>query len=356
MRLKGLRPLLVVGIGLLAAATGGTAVAADPPASEVEKRSDRPPRKVVVGTSIFHPAGKYPGREARLEQIAGIVQSMADRAESAYPGEGLDLAVLTESIVTPTSGPAHARATRLDDELTGALGALARKHGTYLVAPLDIAEGQGDETTYANAAVLFDREGKVAGIYRKAHPVAVVGTDSLEGGITPGKEFPVFDCDFGKLGIQICWDMQFDDGWDALARQGAELVVWPSASPATALPAARALRGRYFVVSSTWRDNATVYEPTGLVAGRVKPPESVLVRRIDLSHAILGWSSFLENGEALRRKFGDRVGFHYEPGEDVGLFWSNDPAATIGEMVRSIGGEELDRQVERNRKLHESSR
>ena len=36
----------------------------------------------------------------------------------------------------------------------------------------------------------------------------------------------------------------------------------------------------------------------------------------------------------------------------MGLFWSNEPATTIGAMIRSIGGEELDRQVERNGRLH----
>jgi predicted amidohydrolase len=97
---------------------------------------------------------------------------------------------------------------------------------------------------------LFDRRGEVAGIYRKAHPVAYVNSDVLEGGIKPGRDFPVFDCDFGKLGVQICWDIQFDDGWDALAKAGAEIVAWPTASPATASAAARAAQHRFYVVSS----------------------------------------------------------------------------------------------------------
>ena len=88
---------------------------------------------------------------------------------------------------------------------------------------------------YSNAAVLVDRQGAIAGIYRKVHPVAMLGHDDLENGITPGCDFPVFDCDFGKLGIQICWDIVFDDGWQALADKGAEIVVWPTRSPATAL-------------------------------------------------------------------------------------------------------------------------
>ena len=66
--------------------------------------------------------------------------------------------------------------------------------------------------------------------YRKMHQVAVVGKDDLEGGVTPGGVTPVFACDFGKLGVQICWDIQFDDGWQALANAGAEIVAWPSAT------------------------------------------------------------------------------------------------------------------------------
>ena len=196
----------------------------------------------------------------------------------------------------------------------------------------------------------------MAGIYRKAHPVALVGHDDLENGITPGSEFPVFDCDFGKLGIQICWDITFDDGWQALADKGAELVVWPSASPATALSAARAGRHRYFVVSSCWRNNATIYEPTGLVAARVESPGKPLVHQIDLSYAVLGWSAHLHDGKAFRDKYGDRAGYHYESREDLGMFWSNDPATTVGEMVRALGLEEIDVQIARNRRLQDAAR
>ena len=221
---------------------------------------------------------------------------------------------------------------------------------------MDLAEDGPDGTTYANAAVLFDRKGEVAGLYRKVHPVAVLGTDELEAGITPGREVPVFDCDFGKLGIQICWDIQFEDGWKALADRGAEIVAWPTASPSTAQPASRAARHRYFIVSSTWREDATVFEPTGLVAAQVESPGNVLVHRLDLSHAILGWSSPLRDGKILADKYGDKVGYHYNPREDVGLFWSNDPATTIGQMIRSVGLEPLDDQLERNRRLQDAAR
>lgn len=315
-----------------------------------------PPRKVVVGTAIFGPYGTYPGLVERLKTLGGVIDEMADRATAKYPGHGLDLAILPESAVTSTAGPASARAIPLDGPVRETFASLARKHKTYLIVPMDLAEGGPGGTTHANSAVLFDRKGEVAGVYRKAHPVAVLGTDELERGITPGRSYPVFECDFGRLGIQICWDIQFDDGWEALAKAGAEIVAWPSASPATAQPAARAGRHRYYIVSSTWREDATIFEPTGLVAAQVEPPGRVLVHQLDLSYAVLGWSAPLRNGEALAEKYRDKVGFHYERREDLGLFWSNDPKTPVGEMVRSLGLEEIDPQVGRNRRLQDAAR
>jgi predicted amidohydrolase len=318
-------------------------------------KSDQPPRKVVVGTMTFGPYGDYPGLEARLAQLGSIIDTMAEQAERAYPGRGLDLAILTESAVNPTVGTASERAIRLEGPVRDAFAALARKHKCYIVTSFDMAEDGPEGTYFSNAAVLFDRRGEVAGIYRKVHPVAVAKTNDLEGGITPGAEYPVFDCDFGKLGIQICWDIQFEEGWKTLAGAGAELIAWPSASPATALPTARSAKNRVYIVSSTWRDNATVFEPTGMVAAQVRGHDAVLVHELDLSYAIVGWSSFLKDGAALSDKYGAKVGYHYDPSQDMGLFWSNDPTTTIGAMVRSIGAEELDAQIARNRRLYQAA-
>ncbi len=359
-------------IRLALAAALGVSLALDPPARGADEPStrdgrnqsvtvrpaDRPPRKVVIGTAIYGPYGEYPGLEKRLAVLADLIDQMGRQAAGRYPGHGLDLAILPETTVTSTRGQAHERAVRLRGPVSDTFGALARKHRTYIVAPMDLAEDGPAGTTCSNAAVLFDRKGEVAGIYRKRHPVAHVGRDELEGGITPGRDCPVFDCDFGKLGIQICWDVQYPDGWDALAGGGAEIVAWPTASPATVLPASHAARHRYYLVSSTWRNNATVYEPTGMVAARIEGSSDarVLVQEVDLSYAVLGWSGFLKDGKALRERYGEHVGFHYDPREDMGLFWSNDAATTIGAMVRSIGGEELDVQVDRNRRLQDAAR
>jgi hypothetical protein len=160
----------------------------------------------------------------------------------------------------------------------------------------------------------------------------------------------VFECDFGKLGIQICWDMSYDDGWAELARRGAELIAVPSASPQTLRPAAYALRHRYYVATSTPRDNVSIFNSVGMTEAQRTAP-GALVHTIDLSHAVLHWSERLEEGRALARRYGGRVGYVYSAREDTGVFWSNDPALPIGAMLRGTGLETMDEQVDRCRRL-----
>jgi hypothetical protein len=225
---------------------------------------------------------------------------------------------------------------------------------SYIVVPTYLVD-DADTKRRSNAAILFGRTGEVIGIYRKMHLAVHTASDSLEDGATPGEDIPVFECDFGKLGIQICFDIEFDRGWDELARKGADLVVWPTQSPQTAQPAFRAKRDGYYVVSSTWRHNASIFEPTGKIIAQIKPPEQVLVQELDLSYAILPWSPTLKNGEAMSAKYGDKVGYRYYQDEDRGIFWSNDRNITIGQMIRAMGLAEADLELERIKLLYRKS-
>ena len=332
------------------AAAGAALPAASTAPAGVRNVSIAPPRKVVVGTAMQDLWGAYPGVQRRLDLLTSLVDRMAEQSRKQY-GRGPDLAILPEVAVTGEGGKnALARAVPLEGVVREAFSRKASEHRCYIVAPTYLLEEGGKKCS--NAAILFARDGAVAGIYRKAHLVVAQDDGSMEGGSTLGKDEPVFPCDFGKLGIQICYDIEFDRGWDELARQGCELVAWPTQSPQTATPAFRAKSGRYYVVSSTWRNNASVFEPSGRIAAQIRPPESVLACEIDLSYAILPWSAHLANGKALRDKFGERVGFHYYEEEDRGIFWSNDPAMTIREMIRSLGLEEQHEQLARAEQVY----
>ena len=317
----------------------------------IQSTSNRPSRKVIVDTAMHAFWGSYPGLRNRLGQLAGIVDQMAAQARKKY-GRGLDLAVLPETAITGEAGEdALARSVSYNGPVQDVFCGKAREHKCYIVVPTYLLDSP-EKKLCSNAALLVGRQGEVVGIYRKIHLVVSLDRGTMEGGATPGDALPVFNCDFGKLGIQICYDMAFADGWAELARRGAELIAWPTQSPQTSQPAFRARQQRCYIVSSTWRHNASIFEPTGKIAAQITPPQSILVEELDLSYAILPWSSKLRNGEALKQAYGDRVGFHYYEDEDLGIFWSNDPGITVGEMVRSIGVLEIEEEMARVREFY----
>ncbi|HNY40596.1 MAG TPA: carbon-nitrogen hydrolase family protein [Bryobacteraceae bacterium] len=345
------RRTLLTGIG--SAAVGRAAVTASAHSNTLRTTSGLPPRKLIVGTSMRPFWVKHPGLEKRLDELTALIDGMHAESQRKF-GRGVDLAILSETTVSgEAGGDAFACAVSLDGPFSNAFSRKAREHGCYVVAPTYLRESA---KSCSNAAVLFGRKGELAGIYRKVHLVVSPDGKRMEGGSTPGKEFPVFDCDFGKLGIQICYDMEFDRGWQELARKGAELIAWPTQSPQTAQPAARALQDRCYIVSSTWRHNASVFEPTGKILAQLKPPGQVLAQEIDLSYAVLPWSSKLRNGKALEEKYGARIGYRYYEDEDCGIFWSNDLQMPVRRMVESLGLIEADEQLAQVRSAYRAAK
>lgn len=137
---------------------------------------------------------------------------------------------------------------------TEALGRKARQHGMYVIAGL--AEKDPTGTVY-NSAVIVGRDGEVVGTYRKTH--IFTPTESF---FALGTELPVFELDFGKVAIPICYDLEFPESARALCLDGAEMLLsmaahWVGTGSVgtpenfvTTIYAARALENRVPVVLS----------------------------------------------------------------------------------------------------------
>lgn len=342
MKSRCFRPVWLVALALSCvgpAGANGDGSPAGKPLPGFTSRANAGPRKVVIGSVLADFSGPV---AERLQLAAKLLDAAAREAAGRYPGKGLDVMVFPEfALCRETGATAAERAVSLAGPVLEVLGAKAREHHTWIVVPMTLRE----EDRISNAAVLLNRAGGVAGIFRKVHPMAD-DHGVLEGGVTPGGSYPVFNCDFGRLGILICWDMAYEEAWDALAAGGAELVALPSASPQTLRPIAQALRHRYYVVNSAPRDNASVFDPIGRTAAQVTAGPGVLVHEIDLSYAILHWSETLHEGRALTERFGAKVGYSYSEREDTGVFWSNDPQLSIGAMIRELGLREMPELIE----------
>ncbi|MCZ6859330.1 MAG: acyltransferase [Alphaproteobacteria bacterium] len=103
----------------------------------------------------------------------------------------------------------------------------ARKHGMVIVVPIYEEEMTG---VYYNTAAVIDADGSYLGKYRKTHIPHIAGFWE-KFFFKPGASgWPVFDTQFCKLGVYICYDRHFPEGWRALALNGAEYIVNPSAT------------------------------------------------------------------------------------------------------------------------------
>ncbi|MBC9712621.1 acyltransferase [Streptomyces sp. TRM66268-LWL] len=104
---------------------------------------------------------------------------------------------------------------------------LAKEHGIVLVLPMYEEEQPG---VLYNTAAVIDADGSYLGKYRKHHIPQVPGFWE-KFYFRPGNAgWPVFDTKVGKIGVYICYDRHFPEGWRALGLAGAEIVFNPSAT------------------------------------------------------------------------------------------------------------------------------
>lgn len=112
-----------------------------------------------------------------------------------------------------------------DSPLLVHFSALARELGVVL--PISYFEKANQ--AYFNTVVVFDADGKKLGRYRKSHIPDGPGYQE-KFYFTPGDTgFRVFSTQYGRIGVGICWDQWFPEAARAMALQGAELLLYPTA-------------------------------------------------------------------------------------------------------------------------------
>jgi predicted amidohydrolase len=225
------------------------------------------PRVVRVATIHHRPRNSKSSSE-NLAQFSELVSQAANqKADIVCLPEGITL-VGTDLNYISASEPVPGPTTKF-------LGAIAKKYNLYIVA--GILEKNGD--TVFNTAVLVDRNGNVAGKYRKVS----LPQEEIDGGITPGNSFPVFETDFGTIGLMICWDVTFPEPARSLAEKGAEIIFLPIWGGDVNLARARAIENQLYLVSSTYDMITAVFDQEGKVMKEATKDNPVVVVEIDLN-------------------------------------------------------------------------
>jgi beta-ureidopropionase len=304
-------------------ASAGLGAAALPlPAAVAERSTGRLPREVWAASVSREGIGAVDSQQAvqvlleRMEQIVplrpDIVCTPETFAFSSVKGK------LDQVAETPGAGP-----------VSRPFAEFARKHKCYVIC----CTYTKDAGRCYNSAIVFDRSGGVLGEYRKMHPTI----DEMGDGVVPGPvDPPVFKTDFGTIGIQICFDINWPDSWRKLRRAGAEVVFWPSAYGGGTRLNAHACENNFPVVSSTHKGTTKVCDMTGeeiASAGWVRP---WLCVPLNLERAVVHAWPFCEHNAAIQAKYGDRIRIRILTENEWMIFESLSPDVKIAQVLKEF--------------------
>jgi beta-ureidopropionase len=338
------RALLQAGaFGALAAATAlGSENPADPRANPaVEEDCDceadvaaRPGREVWIA-SLTLEGIQGSGRDETIRQVLARMEQVS--------GVKPDLICLPETFnsrFTPRPTTASQVAEPLDGPTLTALGAFAKAKKCYVVAPITLDRGGG----LFNTAVLIDRAGRVLGAYDKIHPTE----NELRRGITPGRDGArVFTTDFGKLGIQICFDIDWPDGWQMLKDRGAELVVWPAAYPGGFPLNALAWTHRYPIVTSPWTSPAALIDVDGHTLATSGTWEPWIATAFHLDRGLFHLDFHLSKLRELEKAHGRGIRVRWSHDENAFVLENRVPGKTLAALASEFGLTPMDTYLAR---------
>jgi len=218
--------------------------------------------------------------------------NLIDEAIKSY--NHVDIVCLPELFYKIPYPPETAQkvAESIPNALTHELSKKAKEYAVYIIGGSFFEKR--DEGNF-NTSLLFDRNGDIIGSYSKVHLFDALGIKESDT-TTGGKDIPIFQLDFGTIGITICYDLRFPELYRTLALKGVDIIFVPSAFLSTTghwetLVRAVAVQNLLHVVAVNaigeyegifFEGKSMIVDPWGVSLATAPKREGVVYAEIDL--------------------------------------------------------------------------
>lgn len=280
-------------------------------------------RIASFGLNFTHLRGKT------QEEMLTIVMDRLDAVRGYHP----DLICLPEIFLKTGGDVDNPRWRELTAEAVEKLQQYAAQEKCYIAATVYEPIAEYPDYKY-NTTILIDRTGTAVGQYRKVHTVL---EETTEIGVLPGSEILVFDTDFGRIGIQTCFDIGWRDGWKQLADKGAKMIIWSAAYDGGNLLNTYAAYHMVYVVSTVRSDHARIIDPTGRTIVQGALWNGLALGEIDLETTLFHIDRQFQKIDDIRRCLGEKVSIQVYSEENVFTIESNDPQWPMARICQEFG-------------------
>jgi omega-amidase len=232
-------------------------------------------------------------KEINLEKAENMLRTAAKN--------NIDIAILPEIFNSPYDTSLFKQYSETyPGETTDMLSAVSKELGIYIIGG-SICEKDGD--FYYNTSYSFDRCGNLIGKHRKIHLFDIDIKEKIKfkesDVLSCGNKSTVFNTEFCKIGVLICYDMRFPELTKKMVNEGAKIIVSPASFNMTTGPAhwhaiirARAIDNQvYFLAASPARDELSGYvsfghsiivDPWGEIIAEADEKECILYGNLEL--------------------------------------------------------------------------
>jgi predicted amidohydrolase len=180
-------------------------------------QASKPVRIATIGASPSINKNQSP--EALVEQMIGFWQGQLNQVLNSK----LDLIVLPEICDVPVGMSTSEQKIYVEakkNKLSDFFAKIARENNCYIA----FGSLHNTEKGLRNSLILLDRAGKIAGTYHKNFPTI----PEMEQGVIPGDQSPIFQCDFGTVGMAICFDLNYDELRAKYVQQQPDIILFSS--------------------------------------------------------------------------------------------------------------------------------